>query len=184
MPIELLDIILIFLMLVSGILAMVRGFSREILSISSWVVAGLIAVTFHGTLAPFVSGYTETFTSNEMVPNIVAGAIIFIVALIIVSLITLKIADFIVDSRVGALDRTLGFLFGALRGVLLVMVMLLFYINFFPDNQPDWITNAKSKPMLESMGESLINMVPDDPAGYILDKIGLGNEENPEGQES
>ncbi|MDJ0614504.1 MAG: CvpA family protein [Rhizobiaceae bacterium] len=177
MPIELLDIILIVLMLVSGLLAMVRGFSREILAISSWVIAGLAAYTFYSRLTPFVSEYTQSITSNELVPNIVAAAIIFIIALIIVSLITLKIADFIVDSRIGALDRTLGFIFGAVRGALLVMVLLMFYLNFFPDNQPGWVANAKSKPMLESMGESLVNALPDDPAGYIFEKLGIDGDE-------
>lgn len=181
MPIELLDIILIVLMLVSGLLAMVRGFSREILSISSWVLAGLAAWAFYSRLAPFVSGYTQSITSNELVPNIVAGAIIFLIALIIVSLITLKIADFIVDSRVGALDRTLGFIFGAARGALLVMVLLMFYVNFFPENQPGWVANAKSKPMLESMGESLVNALPDDPAGFIFEKLGIETEDGAEG---
>lgn len=184
MPIEPLDIILIVLMLVSGILAMVRGFSREILSISSWIVAGITAMLFYSVFAPTVAGYTVAFTSNELIPNIVSGAIIFIVALIIVSLITLKIADFIVDSRVGALDRTLGFVFGALRGALLVVVLLMFFINFFPDNQPGWIANAKSKPLLESMGESMVNMIPDDPAKFVLDKLGIGENPKPEGQDT
>ena len=182
MPIELLDIILIVLMLISGFLAMVRGFSREILSISSWVIAGLIAFTFYGQLTPYAAEYTITFTNNELVPKIVAGAVIFVLALIVVSLITLKIADFIVDSRVGALDRTLGFLFGAARGAVLVMVLLLFYLNFFPDNQPDWVANAKSKPMLESMGESLVNALPDDPADFVLAKLGIEKDPETEGQ--
>ncbi|MBO6815127.1 MAG: CvpA family protein [Rhizobiaceae bacterium] len=182
MPIELLDIILIVLMLISGLLAMVRGFSREILSISSWVIAGIAAFSFYKLLSPYAAEYTRSFTNNEKVPDIVAGAAIFLVALILVSLITMKIADFIVDSRVGALDRTLGFIFGAARGALLVMVLLLFYLNFFPDNQYSWIANAKSKPALEAMGESLVNMIPDDPAGYVFEKLGIESEPAPEGQ--
>lgn len=184
MPIELLDIILIVLMLISGFLAMVRGFSREVLSISSWVIAGLVAFTFYSRLTPLVAEYTVSFTSNELVPQILAGAIIFLVALIIVSLITMKIADLIVDSRVGALDRTLGFVFGAARGALLVMVLLMFYLNFFPDNQPDWVANAKSKPMLESMGESLVNALPDDPAGFVFEKLGIEEEPQSDGQDA
>ena len=183
MPIELLDIVLIVLMLVSGLLAMVRGFSRELLAIASWVVAGFAAWTFYGRLAPFVATYTQSITTNELVPNLLAAAIVFLIALIIVSLITLKIADFIVDSRIGPLDRTLGFIFGAVRGALLVMVLLMFYLNFFPDNQPGWVANAKSKPMLESMGESLVNGLPDDPAGFIFEKLGLENSAEDEGQD-
>ncbi len=181
MPIEPLDIILIAMMLISGILAMIRGFSREVLSISSWIIAGLAAMVFYKSLSPTVAGYTASITTNELIPDVIAGTVIFLVALILVSLITLKIADFIVDSRVGALDRTLGFVFGAVRGALLVTVLLMFFINFFPDDQPRWIADAKSKPLLESMGESMVNMIPDDPTKFVLDKFGV--EEAPKGED-
>jgi len=179
MPIELLDIILVVLMLISGLLAMVRGFSREVLSISSWLIAAFVAWRFHADLAPLIAPYTDGISTNEIVPKAVAGFVLFLITLIVVSLITLKIADFIVDSRVGALDRTLGFIFGAFRGALLVVVCLMFFVSFFPENQPSWVANAKSKPALISMGETLVNMFPEDPASYI-DNL-QGNEEAREG---
>lgn len=184
MPIELLDIILILLMLVSGLLAMVRGFSREVLSIGSWIVALILAFLFHKSLAPFVAEYTASFTSNELVPLIVAGAIIFIVALIVVSLITIKIADLIVDSRVGALDRTLGFIFGAFRGFLLVTVLTMFAEFLISEQIPTWVTEAKSKPMIDSVGKSIIDSIPDDPSAYVFDKLGISSDTKPEGQDS
>lgn len=190
MPVELLDIILIILMLVSGLLAMIRGFSREVLSISSWVIAGITALAFYKALSPTVAEYTLTYlgTDNELIPQVIAGVLIFIVVLIIVSLITLKIADFIVDSKVGALDRTLGFLFGAVRGFLLVMVFALFAEFLFSESVPNWVTNAKSKPLIDSVGESLINAIPDDPWKYIQEKMGVTPEVEgdaaPEGQDT
>ncbi len=184
MSVELLDIILIFLMLVSGLLAMVRGFSREVLSIGSWVVALILAFLFHKSLAPYLAQYTASFTSNEDVPLIVAGAIIFVVALILVSLITIKIADLIVDSRIGALDRTLGFIFGAARGFLLVTVVTLFAEFLISEQVPTWVTDAKSKPMIDSVGQSIINAIPEDPSGFVLDKLGIDSEAKPEGQDT
>ncbi len=101
--------------------------------------------------------------------DIAAAGIIFLVVLIIVSLITMKIADFIVDSKIGPLDRTLGFVFGAVRGALLVVVGLMFFNWLVPDNQPGWVANAKSKPMLESIGEGIVQLLPDDPEKSIID---------------
>ena len=66
MPIEILDIILIGMMLLSGLLAMIRGFSREVLSISSWAVAGIAAFLFYKTLAPTVAGFMKSLTENEL----------------------------------------------------------------------------------------------------------------------
>ncbi len=184
MPIELLDIILILLMLVSGLLAMVRGFSREVLSIGSWVVALILAFLFHKSLAPFVANYTASITENEILPLIIAGAIIFVIALIVVSLITIKIADLIVDSRIGALDRTLGFIFGAFRGFLLVTVLTMFAEFLISEQVPTWVTEAKSKPMIDSVGQSIIDSIPDDPSKYIFDKLGIAGDAKPEGQDT
>jgi len=172
---EILDIILIAMMLISGLLAMVRGFSREILSISSWVVAALAGYFFYQSLSPTVNSFLTNNVGKlpEILSHIVAGLIIFIIVLIIVSLITYKIADFIVDSRIGALDRTLGFIFGAVRGLLLVVVMYMFVINFIPDSTPKWVANAKSAPMLQSIGESIQNSLPEDPTGFIKEKLGI-----------
>ena len=84
-----------------------------------------------------------------------AAGVVFVVALIVVTLITMKIADFIIDSRVGALDRTLGFLYGAARGILVVAVALLFFDWLVGANPPAWIADAKSRPLLEQIGAKI-----------------------------
>lgn len=169
--ITLFDGVLIGLMLVSGILAMIRGFSREALSIASWLVAALAAYTFYGTVSPLVAPYTASISSSKTLADIAAAGIIFLIVLIIVSLVTMKIADFIVDSKIGALDRTLGFVFGAVRGALLVVVGLMFFNWLMPENQPSWVANAKSKPMLQSIGEGIVQLLPDDPERSIIDRL-------------
>jgi len=180
MPITLFDGLLIGLMLVSGVLAMIRGFSREILSVGSWIAAATAAFFFYKRLSPLVAPYTAQITSSQTVADVVAAAIIFAVTLLVVSLLSMRIADFIVDSRIGALDRTLGFVFGAVRGALLVVVALLFYNWLVPNNQPGWVANAKSKPVLESIGESLVQLLPDDPENSLIDKIVPRDKDAPE----
>src|SRR5690606_15745770 len=105
MPITLLDGILVGFTLVSAMLAMVRGFSREVLSIASWAAAAAAAYFFYPVVTPYVAPYID----SAQLAQGAAAAIVFFVALILVTLITMKIADFIIDSRIGALDRTLGF---------------------------------------------------------------------------
>lgn len=167
MPITLLDGILVGFTLVSAMLAMVRGFSREVLSIASWVAAAAAAYFFHPIVLPYVQPYID----HAQVQLAVAAAIVFFVALIVVTIITMKIADFIIDSRIGALDRTLGFLYGAARGVLVVAVGLLFFSWLVGPNAPSWISEAKSLPLLEGVGDWLESILPDDPENSILDRI-------------
>lgn len=179
MPITLLDGILVGFTLVSAMLAMVRGFSREILSIASWAAAALAAFFFHDALLPYVKPYI----SNDKIALAASAAIVFFIALIVVTVITMKIADFIIDSRVGALDRTLGFLYGAARGVLVVAVGLLFFNWLVGAQQPGWVAQAKSRPLLESIGAKLESILPDDPEKSILNRLKPGGEEQaaPEG---
>lgn len=183
--ITLFDGILIGLMLVSGVLAMIRGFSREILSVASWVAAAVAAAYFYPLLSPTVAPYTAAINDSKTVADIAAAAVIFLIALIVVSLITMRIADFIVDSKIGALDRTLGFVFGALRGALLVVIGLLFLNWLMPtDSQPSWIANSKSKPMLDSIGESIVQMLPDDGGKSIIDRYKPGNDGTGDGSDT
>jgi membrane protein required for colicin V production len=180
MSITLFDGLLIGLMLVSGVLAMIRGFSREVLSVGSWIAAAAAAFFLYPRLSPFVGRYTAEISSSKTLADIGAAGAIFVVVLIIVSLLTMRIADFIVDSRIGPLDRTLGFVFGAARGALLLVVALLFYNWLVPqDSQWPWIANAKSKPVLDSIGESLVQLIPNDPDNSLLDRLNPKDESTP-----
>ena len=167
MPITLLDGILIAFTLVSAVLAMVRGFSREVLSIASWIAAGASAFFFYPLLTPLLKPYI----ASEKIAQAAAAAIIFFIALIIVTVITMKIADFIIDSRVGALDRTLGFVYGAARGILVVAVALLFFNWLVATNKPAWVTEAKSLPLLEAVAIRIQNLIPDDPDNPLIRQI-------------
>ena len=112
---------------------------------------------------PIVLNYVE----SETLAMIVTIAIVFLVVLIVVSIITMKISDFIIDSSIGALDRTLGFMFGAARGVLLFVVAVGMFNWLVPQEQPDWIANAKSKPFLDNAANSLIEFLPTDIEEFV-----------------
>lgn len=168
MTFTLLDGILLLVILISAGLAMIRGFTREVFSIASWVAAAAAAYFLWGDLRPYVQKYVED--ENLAIGISIAG--IFFVTLLIVSVITMRISDFVLDSKAGPLDRTLGFVFGAARGLLLVIIAVLF-LNFFiaPERQPEWIALAKTKPWLDSMGQDLMNRLPEDPEAEIMERL-------------
>lgn len=172
MPITIFDGIVIGVVLFSAVLAMVRGFSREILSIVSWGGSAVAAYYLYPKLVPYAKHYTD----DDRIAIVGSAAVVFLIALIIISFITMKIADFIIDSRIGALDRTLGFLFGAARGVLLLVVAVAFW-NWLVDeaHRPDWVNNAKSKPFLDSLVVKLEAALPEKLAQIVrtnvIDKI-------------
>jgi membrane protein required for colicin V production len=176
MSVTLLDGLVLVVILLSALLAMLRGFVREVLSIASWVAAAAAAYLFYDDLLPLVRQYI----SNEYVSLGVTIGGIFFVTLIVVSIITMKISDFVIDSKVGILDRTLGFVFGAARGLLLIVVAMLFF-NFLvpPAQQPGWVAQARSKPMLDNLGTQLVAALPDAPDRSILDRYIPGAAKTP-----
>ena len=168
MPITLLDILLLAVMLISGMLAMIRGFMREILSIAAWGLAALATLYAYSKLLPTVKQYVN----SDMVAAGITIVGVFLITLLVVSIITVRISDMILDSRVGALDRTLGFLFGLARGLIIVVVAFLFFAWLVPDrSQPDWVKTAKSRVVLQSTGQWLMSMLPDDPESTILKRL-------------
>ncbi len=101
MPVTVLDVIVLVVVLISAILAMVRGFVREVLSVASWVAAAAAAYFLYKPVLPLLAPYIESKT----VATIAAAAAIFFIALIVATYITMKISDFVIDSRIGAVDR-------------------------------------------------------------------------------
>lgn len=160
MPITALDALVILIILLSAFLAMVRGASREILSFASWILAGYVAyqaIMFDAT------SIAEKFISHKQMALVITVLVVFFVALLIISIITMKIADLIIDSRIGALDRALGFVFGIIRGVLIVAIAVLFANRLVDvDKRPSWYTEAKTKPIFDNLSEQLYNFLPKD----------------------
>jgi membrane protein required for colicin V production len=163
-----LDIGLLAVMLISGILAMVRGFMREILSIASWLIAA--GVTLYGYAR--AEALVRDYVANDLLAKGIAIGGLFLITLLVVSLFTVKISDLILDSRVGALDRSLGFLFGLARGLVIMVVAFLFFAWLVPaKSQPDWVTNARSRVVLQATGDWLLSLLPDDPETAILKRL-------------
>ena len=168
MPITLLDLILLVVMLISGLLAMIRGFMREVLSIAAWLIAALVTLWAYPRLLPMAQAYF----SSKMVSIGLTVGVVFLLTLLVVSIVTVKISDMVLDSRVGALDRTLGLLFGLGRGLIIVVVAFVFFTWLVPDrSQPTWVREAKSRVVLQSTGDWLKSLLPDNPEQTILKRL-------------
>jgi len=162
------DVGVAVLVLISAILATARGFTREILSLATWAGSAAIAAYMYFYHQDIAAAYIKE-------PLVATGVTVigsFIVALIVLHLLTMWIGDLVVDSRVGPLDRTLGFVFGAARGVLICVVAAVF-ANFLlgpdPGKLPPMLKDAKSFPPLMSAGDYLINLLPPDIGSQVQD---------------
>ena len=170
---QLLDIILIVLMLISGLLALMRGFTREILSLFAWIVAAFAA--WYATQMPPLIDLTHQFIAQKQLAIIVTGAVAFLLVLLVMSVVTVKIGDWVLDSALGSFDRTLGGFYGLLRGLVLVTIAYMAYIAFVPPaNRADWIEKAKLKPLIVKTANIIVDFLPEHNARLLREQLRPG----------
>lgn len=169
------DIVVLGIVALSAVLAFYRGFVREILSVGSWIAAA--AATYFGLPAfrhilreqivnfPVVGDYLRDSSIKDLAADILTGVIIFIVVLIVASAISHLLSRNIRTSMFGSVDRSLGAVFGVVRGALLVFAIFLFLdILVYPAKElrPAWITEAKTLPVVSAGADFLRPLIPEE----------------------
>lgn len=174
MSFQILDFILFGIMIVSALLALSRGFTREVLSLVAWGAAA--AAAYFATKQQPLMDLVLPHVSKPIIAQIAVAAAAFLLVLIIVSVISVKISDRVVDSRVGAFDRTLGMFYGLLRGLILVSIAYMFYGWLLPvDRQEDWVRNAVTLPAIRSVSNAMLHFMPPDIAEKLSNANLIGN---------
>jgi membrane protein required for colicin V production len=179
-----LDVGIGVLVLISALLATARGLTREILSLATWAGSAAFAIY----MWQFQPQIARGFIAEALVADIATVVVSFIVALIVLHLLTMRIADFVVDSKIGPLDRSLGFIFGVLRGILIAVVIVIFGSWLLgatgpggQDRLPVWARDSRSLPVLENFGDQLIALLPEDLERQVIDILqrGTGADDTP-----
>lgn len=152
-----LDIGVIAIVGLSAVFAFARGFVREALSIVAWIGAGFI--TLYG--ASQVVTMIEPFIHNPLLSNLAAWGGLFIVSLIVLTIMTGIIARSVRASAMSPIDRTLGFVFGVLRGALILSLACLLLDTVQPSEWPPWVKQAKSMPYLQQGADTLRAVLPE-----------------------
>jgi len=163
-----LDIIIMVIIGLSTLMSLARGFTREVLSLASWVLAAYAALFIGPLLIPMISDYIAIM----WLASTVAFGVVFVVVLIISSLLAQRFAHNLKNSSIGALDRTLGIIFGALRGGLIVSLAYLLLLIILPRNeQPNWLTQARLYPLVQTGAAIVLSLVPEDGLPIDIEKL-------------
>jgi len=151
------DIAIIGILLLSALWAFLRGFVRELLGVAAWVGAAFTTLYGFGLVRP----YARQLISIDFVADIVAGVVIFVVSLILFSVISGAISSQVRQSSLSAIDRSLGFVFGLLRGAVFVCIAYMLLKMAVPlQDRPGWITSARSLPAIEQGVAILEQLIP------------------------
>lgn len=156
---------------VSAILAYARGLVREALAIGGWIAAAVVAFIFAPNALPLMTEIPVLgdFIGGSCELGIMAAfAVVFAIALVIISLFTPVFATVVQRSAIGGLDAGLGFLFGVARGVLLVVVALIAYDRVAGDEVVPMVTESRSAQIFASLQGDIEEQIPSDAPGWIL----------------
>jgi membrane protein required for colicin V production len=152
-PLTMFDFAVLGILMVSGLIASYRGFLNESLSVAAWAVAALAAV--------FLSPIAKPFARSLIEPKWLADGLgilsIFLLLLIPLSFISFRVSEMARETPIGPLNRSLGFVFGVARGLLIVGLAYLVFTLFAPaaKTHPEWVREARLLPVVKGTAELL-----------------------------
>ncbi len=156
--VNMVDIGIIAVLLISALLAYVRGLVHEVLSLAAWI--GAIFATLYGF--PYLQPHTRKLTTIDTIADFGAGVVIFVVSLVLLSLLTRRISKKVKDSALNVVDRPLGFLFGLLRGALIVCIAYIgLELVYSKDDQPEMVRQARALDLVEPGAKILTSLIPE-----------------------
>lgn len=155
---NIIDIIIMVLVLLSAVIGFWRGITREILGICSWALAAVLTYFFHGAPKPLVS----FLVSNEFLKDVLSALTVFLVSLVVLTSITYTFSDAVKSSIAGGADKILGFLFGSFRGFFLISILGFGAHKFLlknKENMPAVIAESKLIPIADTFITQLMQSV-------------------------
>ncbi|MER5170338.1 CvpA family protein [Thioclava sp. GXIMD2076] len=164
------DAIVAVIIILSAILAYSRGFVREALAIVGWIAAAVLAYIFADAARPLVAQIPvlDRFLAGNCDLATIGGfAAVFALALIVMSFITPLFASAVQRSALGGLDQGLGFLFGVIRGVVLVAVAFVVYDRVMVHDQMAVVDDSRSAKVFSRMSVQMDESMPADAPGWI-----------------
>ncbi|AWB48748.1 colicin V production CvpA [Gemmobacter aquarius] len=169
----LVDAVVAGVIILSAILAYARGLVREGMAIVGWIGAAVVAFIFAASVQPLVKELPMVgkFLADSCELSIVAAfALVFAVALIVASLFTPLLSSAIHRTVLGGIDQGLGFLFGAVRGVLLVAVAFIVYDRALTSEAIPMVDDSRSAKIFASMQDQVNAQIPTDAPGWIVER--------------
>ena len=164
------DGVVAIVIILSALLAYSRGFVREALAIMGWIVATVMAFIFADQVKPLVKQipFVGDFIGDSCELSVIAAfAAVFAVVLVIVSIFTPLFSSLIQRSVLGGLDQGLGFLFGALRGILLVAVAFFVYSTVLQSQDIPMVEDSRAIAVFSKMTGSIEERDPEAALGWI-----------------
>jgi len=150
------DIIIIFVIILSALFSLMRGFVKESISLATWVVAIWIAATFAPKLSSALAGSID----SAAVRQAVSFGALFILTLMVGGLVNFMISQVVKKTGLSGADRLFGVIFGVIRGGLIIVVFVVVG-GMTPLPDYPWWQQSQLLPWFENTATTLQNYIPD-----------------------
>ena len=140
------------------------GLLRSLATILGYVIAAPFAVAVTPPLAFYVAGSTDV--SNSRAGLVLFG--VFMLSGIVISALLRRAVGDLIGPEVGPLDRVAGAALGAVRIVLLAVLMVMIFDRIIPPRlEPAWLAQSRLRPVLSAAGRQGLRALPPDVVAYI-----------------
>jgi len=152
------DAAAISIIILSSLFSLVRGFVREMLGVAAWLGAAFAALKGYIYIQPYVA---SVLSVKNLITPVSVGAV-FLIILIILSIVSAYVGGLVRESALSSLDRSLGLVFGALRGFVILALAYIGLSVFVPATQwPEPVINARLLPVVFDGATTLADILPD-----------------------
>ncbi|MEM7284334.1 MAG: CvpA family protein [Pseudomonadota bacterium] len=160
----LVDYIILGVVVISAIIGLFRGFLKEALSLATWVAAILVAKLFASNLANLFADRIDA----PIVRVVLAGGILFVGVLILGAVVNYVVSVLVEKTGLSGTDRTLGMVFGAIRGMLINALVLVVAVAWVSKDQLEsWRQESTFVPYLEQMVVWMRGVLPKEVGDYL-----------------
>lgn len=156
------DWILLGLIVLSTLVGFLRGFIKEVLSIAVWAAAFLVAFRFSG----FASGWLEGHIELPSARTAIAFGGLFLLVLLGGGLLTWLVGKLVEKTGLSGTDRLLGGVFGAARGLLMVLALIIL-AGFTPVPQDPWWEESRVIQGLRPLADWATQFLPEAAREFI-----------------
>jgi membrane protein required for colicin V production len=164
---QLIDILVVVVVIISAVIGIVRGGTREVFSVIAWVGSVYITVL----LLPYTRNIARSYINHGLIADFTSSCILFIFALTALSLLNYSFSNIVKKSALRSTDKALGGMFGVARAVVILAVVDFILGQCFLTSPPEFLEKSRIRPFIANISNFIVLILPEKVQDEILSRM-------------
>lgn len=167
------DIILLLILIVSFFIGYSRGFIKESLALSGWILSGWISINYYALLAIHI----RKLINHQIIADAISFGALFLSIVILTTIITHIISSNIKNSLLSPLDKLLGIIFSIIRSLLIISIISIGLQQTIWEEKsiPEWIKNTYTYSIIDPINKLIIKFIPNQTLTFNSNSLNINN---------